>query len=141
MDPLASGLLIVGIGRSFTKRFSEFLHADKAYEVSAILGRKTDTYDTEGKVVSEVDASNISEKDVAKVLSIFLGEQEQIPPMYSALKKDGKKLYELAREGKEIKREPRKINISSITLTSFSNPDFEFLVHVSGGTYIRTICS
>ena len=61
--------------------------------------------------------------------------------MYSALKKDGKKLYELAREGKEIKREPRKINISSITLTSFSNPDFEFLVHVSGGTYIRTICS
>lgn len=138
LDPFASGLLIVLVG-SATK-ISPFLEKhDKTYIATIKLGQKTDTGDLTGNVVEEKPVPALSKEDVEKALNSFLGESEQIPPMYSALKKDGKPLYKYARSGVEIKREPRKITVYDIKLITFGDDTVTFAARVSKGTYVRTL--
>ncbi len=141
LDPMATGLLLVFVGRA--TRAVEFAESDvKRYRASIRLGLETDTLDTTGKVLSERDASAVTSEDLGNILNSFRGEQEQIPPMYSALKQNGKKLYELAREGKTAERKARKINISLLELVGVDDKgDFILDVECSKGTYIRSLCA
>ena len=138
LDPLASGLLVVFVGRA--TRAVEFAEADsKEYIAGLRLGVKTDTQDITGNVLSECECS-VSEEELKAVLPRFKGDIEQIPPMYSAIKIGGKKLYELARRGEEIERKARKINISKLEIISCDG-DYILDVSCSKGTYIRTLCN
>lgn len=138
LDPLATGLLVVFVGRA--TRAVEFAEADrKEYVAGLRLGMSTDTQDITGRIISE--ASDIpDESEVRKVIERFRGELEQIPPMYSAVKIGGKKLYELARKGESIERKPRHITIFGLEITGRSDNDFILNVVCSKGTYIRTLC-
>lgn len=138
LDPLADGLLPICFGNA-TKLSAFLLDADKRYWVKVKLGEKTTTQDAEGEVVETRPADHITEADVRAVIPRFLGEIEQLPPMYSAVKHEGQRLYKLAREGKEVERKPRTITIHSLELTKFDSPEFEMLVHCSKGTYVRTL--
>lgn len=139
LDPMATGVLPVLLGRA-TALSSLMLDADKRYIAEVKLGITTDSDDITGNVLSE-KAVNINREDIEKALSAFTGEIEQIPPMYSALKKDGVRLYKLAREGKTVEIEPRKVEIFEIKLLSLNSEDntFKIDVHVSKGTYIRSL--
>lgn len=138
LDPLATGLLVVFIGRA--TRAVEFAEADsKEYIASLRLGVKTDTQDITGNVLSESEC-DIHDAKLNEALSHFVGDIEQIPPMYSAIKVGGKKLYELARRGEEIERKARKINISKLEIISHDG-DYVLNVACSKGTYIRTLCN
>ncbi len=137
LDPLASGLLPICLGEA--TKFSQFLlDADKRYQVTGQLGVRTDSADADGKVIASRPVA-VTREQLEQVLPAFIGPQLQLPPMYSALKKDGKPLYELARQGIEIEREPRPITIFSCTLLDFSGDHFTLDVHCSKGTYIRTL--
>lgn len=140
LDPNATGVLTILIGKG--TKFSKYLiNHDKIYEVELELGKKTDTADIEGKVIEEknVDEKYIKE-NLLQVLESFIGKQEQIPPMYSAIKKDGKKLYEYARAGEKVEIEPRKIEIYKIDLNKYDKNIISFVVSCSKGTYIRSLC-
>lgn len=188
LDPFATGLLIVAVGRESTKRLGEFLKLDKKYRATIHFGATSDTQDKTGVITptchsgaertpttchSEAERSGVIESsqskdeilslasslqddrgvdvggndvlvdldDIVDVLAQFIGDIEQIPPMYSAKKVGGKKLYELARAGKEIERKPHAITIHSIDLVSFDWPLAAIDVHCSSGTYIRTLCA
>ena len=138
LDPFATGLLIVGVGREATRELDKFLKQDKEYIAELHLGAASDTYDLTGKI-EESDATSPAEDDIKNILKKFTGKQDQIPPMYSAKKVAGKKLYELARKGKEIKREPSKIVIHEIELLNFDWPSLKIRVSCSSGTYIRSL--
>ena len=141
LDPMATGVLVVMLGGA--TRFIDFLPShDKAYSATVRLGITTDTLDTDGEVLTEKESHVTAEEFKAAMLS-FLGETEQIPPMYSAIKKDGKKLYELARQGIEVEREGRKVNIYSLEMTGADEEkqEFSFEVKCSAGTYVRTLAS
>ena len=138
LDPLATGVLPVCIGNA-TRAADMLIESDKKYRATFLLGKRSDTLDIEGQITEENEVS-VSEEDVRRVVSEFIGEQDQIPPMYSAIKKDGKKLYDLAREGIEIEREPRRINIYSIDICDIALPAVTIDVHCSKGTYIRSLC-
>lgn len=139
LDPMATGLLVVFVGRA--TRAVEFAEADeKEYVAGLRLGVSTDTQDLSGTVLSE-NEQNISETELNAVLERFKGEIEQIPPMYSAIKVGGKKLYELARKGIETERKPRRITIHELELIGRDGNDFVLRVRCSKGTYIRTLCS
>ena len=140
LDPNATGVLPILIGKG--TKFSKYLiNHDKIYEVELELGKKTDTADIEGKIIEEksVDIKYIKQH-LDKVLEGFIGIQEQIPPMYSAIKKNGKKLYEYARKGEKIELERRKIEIYKIELVKYNEKNIEFIVSCSKGTYIRSLC-
>jgi tRNA pseudouridine synthase B len=140
LDPNATGVLPILIGKG--TKFSKYLiNHDKIYEVELELGKKTDTADIEGKVIEEknVDEKYIKE-NLLQVLESFVGKQEQIPPMYSAIKKNGKKLYEYARAGEKVEIEPRKIEIYKIDLNKYDKNIISFVVSCSKGTYIRSLC-
>lgn len=140
LDPNATGVLPILIGKG--TKFSKYLiNHDKIYEVELELGKKTDTADIEGKVIEEknVDEKYIKE-NLLQVLESFVGKQEQIPPMYSAIKKDGKKLYEYARAGEKVEIEPREIEIYKIDLNKYDKNIISFVVSCSKGTYIRSLC-
>jgi tRNA pseudouridine55 synthase len=137
LDPLASGLMILVVG-SYCKRASEFSKLDKTYEATVKLGQTSSTGDAEGEKVNVSDAKP-TETEVKHTLSSFVGEIEQTPSIYSAIKVDGKRAYKLAREGKEVKIEPRKVTIHSLELTNYSYPKLSFCTSVSSGTYIRTL--
>ena len=140
LDPNATGVLPILIGKG--TKFSKYLiNHDKIYEVELELGKKTDTADIEGKVIEEknVDEKYIKE-NLLQVLESFVGKQEQIPPMYSAIKKNGKKLYEYARAGEKVEIEPRKIEIYKIDLNKYDKNIISFVVSCSKGTYIRRLC-
>lgn len=143
LDPMASGVLPILIGNC-TKLSDYLMDHDKDYVAIIKLGKSTNTGDQEGEVVeeTEVDKSILEETKVEEVLNSFLGESEQIPPMYSAIKINGKKLYELARAGQTVERKPRKIYISNIQLLNIGKEENEikFKVTCSKGTYIRTLC-
>lgn len=139
LDPLATGVLPVCIGNA-TRAADMLIESDKKYRATFLLGKRSDTLDIEGQITEENEVS-VSEEDVRRVVSEFIGEQDQIPPMYSAIKKDGKKLYDLAREGIEIEREPRRINIYSIDICDIALPAVTIDVHCSKGTYIRSLCN
>ena len=137
LDPMASGVLIVLVGRPCV--LSDYIMSgSKSYVAKLRLGLKTDTYDITGEVINSSD-KKVEENEFIAALNSFLGESLQTPPMFSAKKVDGKKLYELAREGKEIERKQMAINISEIKLLSFNDNEAEILVTCSKGTYIRSL--
>lgn len=139
LDPAATGLLVLVLGKA-TKQSEVLSKSDKTYEGTILLGVETDSQDMEGEVVAEKDTSNLTEESVLAEFANFAGEQDQLPPMFSAVKKDGKKLYDLAREGKEVQRDPRKITINSIEVSNLNLPKANFVVDCSKGTYVRTLC-
>ena len=141
LDPFATGLLIVGIGREATKRLDEFKALPKTYVATLKLGATSDTQDSAGEIKTEQQNNRTTppESEVKSVLQSFIGKQEQIPPMYSAKKVGGKKLYDLARQGIEIKRQPNEIEIYDIKLSDYNYPDLKIEVDCSTGTYIRTL--
>ncbi len=138
LDPMATGVLPVFVGRA-TRGVAFFEHAEKVYETALKPGITTDTEDITGTVLTQLEA-HITEEMVHSVLAQFRGEILQIPPMYSALKVNGKKLYELARAGKEVERKPRPITIHELTFLGFCDEGIRLRVHCSKGTYIRTLC-
>ena len=137
LDPEASGVLPVCIGKA-TKAIDYIMGDFKIYEAELKLGVITDTYDREGKILRESEV-NASDEEIIQVINSFIGEIKQVPPMYSALKVNGKKLYELARAGIEIEREARPIIIYDIDITDIKIPYVKFRVKCSKGTYIRSL--
>ncbi len=137
LDPLATGLLIVLIGKA-TKRQAEFMKLDKTYEVTLRLGETSTTADSEGEK-SPVSDKQPSLGEVNKVLQSFIGVIQQVPPAFSAIKVDGKRAYKLARAGKEVEIEPRTVTIYSIDHISYKYPHVRFTTKVSSGTYIRSL--
>lgn len=138
LDPMATGVLPVFVGRA-TRAVEFFEHAEKTYETVLLLGKKTDTQDVTGTVLEE-RAVDITKSQVEEVLTRFRGEIMQVPPMYSALKVNGQKLYELARKGKQVERQPRPVTVYELTVLSFENNRLSLRVRCSKGTYIRTLC-
>lgn len=140
LDPMAEGVLMVCLGKG-TKLVDMITSGTKEYEASMRLGLTTDTEDITGQVLtSSIIDPNITIDNIQGIINSFVGKYNQIPPMYSAIKKDGKKLYEYARSGIEIEREPRPVEIFSIDNISINLPDISFKVHCSKGTYIRSLC-
>ncbi len=138
LDPMASGLLPILLGEA-TKYAAQGLDADKTYLAEISLGTKTSTADREGEVIAQADVPPLTQAQIVAVLATFLGPREQIPPMYSALKKDGRALYDYARQGQTVERAPRKIVIHEIALTGLALPLLAIRVACSKGTYIRTL--
>ncbi len=138
LDPMATGVLPVFVGRA-TRGVEFFEHAEKTYEAVVQLGIATDTEDTTGNILEEKPVS-VTENEFLSVLEQFRGEIQQIPPMYSALKVNGQKLYDLARQGREVERKSRTITIFKLECLEFSGTTARILVHCSKGTYIRTLC-
>lgn len=143
LDPMAEGVLPILIGKG-TLVSKYLINHDKKYIVKLQLGIKTDTADSEGKIVEErqVDTKLINEQDINRIFKTFIGKQEQIPPIYSAIKVNGKKLYEYARKGQNVELKPRKIEIYDINLLNYSvqEKQIEFEVFCGKGTYIRSLC-
>lgn len=143
LDPMATGVLPLLVGKG-TLCSKYLINHNKTYKVKLELGKKTDTADTEGKIVEEKEVTNkmLEETVIKEVLNKFLGKQEQIPPIYSAIKVNGKKLYEYARKGQTVEIKPRQIEIYSIELLSIDKnlKQIEFKVSCSKGTYIRSLC-
>ena len=138
LDPMATGVLPVFVGRA-TRAVEFFEHAEKTYETVLRFGVKTDTQDITGTVLEERPVE-LTEQQVLDVLPAFRGEILQVPPMYSALKVNGQKLYDLARKGKEVERQPRPITIHELELLGFDGREVKLRVRCSKGTYIRTLC-
>jgi tRNA pseudouridine55 synthase len=138
LDPAATGMLPLCFGEA-TKVCAFLLDADKTYRVTARLGSATDTADADGVKIATADVPELSADEWRKILESFLGESLQVPPMYSALKKNGKRLYELARKGETVEREPRPIRIDEISLLEIAGARLVFWVHCSKGTYVRTL--
>ena len=141
LDPLATGVLPLLVGKG-TKISKYLINHDKVYEAEIKLGVKTDTLDREGKVLEERYVNRVEESQVSDTLAKFIGEQKQIPPIYSAIKLNGKKLYEYAREGKTVDIPEREIEIYDIKLRFINEKEniIGITVHSSKGTYIRTLC-
>ena len=138
LDPAATGMLPLCFGEA-TKVCAYLLDADKSYRVTARIGSATDTGDAEGQRVATAPIPEMSTEDWDVILQGFRGESMQVPPMYSALKKDGKRLYELARKGETVERQPRRIRIDEIRMLELAGPRLVFRVHCSKGTYVRTL--
>jgi tRNA pseudouridine55 synthase len=139
LDPEAEGVLPVCVGKG-TRLCDMLTDRDKTYEATLLLGMETDTQDTTGTVLSETDASGLTEEAVREAVLCFVGDYDQIPPMYSALKVNGRKLCDLARQGVEVERKPRPVKIYDITIRSIRLPEVVMTVSCSKGTYIRTLC-
>lgn len=137
LDPMATGLLIVLTGRR-TKEASSFLILNKSYEVKARLGMQTDTFDCDGKILQQNDAT-ITKEELEEVLKEFRGETWQVPPPFSAKKLAGHKAYELARKGVSVEVPPKKVSIYSLKLEEFQFPYFTFDCDVSSGFYVRSL--
>ena len=138
LDPLATGLLIVCIG-SFTKRISTFQSEEKEYTGTFMLGATTPSFDLEKPIDAEYPYGHITEEMVRQAAVSFIGNSEQIPPMFSAVRVDGKRAYQLAREGEEAAITPKPITISEFEITRFDLPEVDFRIVCSKGTYIRSI--
>jgi len=138
LDPLAEGLLIILVGK-YTKSFPKFVSFDKKYSGIMKLGEITSTGDSQGELIEKKDCSALTESEIKEVSSSFEGDIDQIPPMVSALRVKGKRLYDLARRGIVVKRDPRRIKIHSLKITKVDMPYVEFHVHCSKGTYVRKL--
>ena len=138
LDPLATGLLIICTGK-FTKRIEEFQGQEKEYTGTITLGNTTPSYDLETEADQSFEVDHISEENIHEATKEFLGEISQFPPVFSALKKDGKRLYEYARNGEEVEIPSRKITISGFEITNIDMPKVDFRVTCSKGTYIRSL--
>ena len=138
LDPMATGLLVILLGKG--TRLSQYLMGtDKEYTGTIELGKVTNTQDAEGEILGTCPVPEFSEEEVLKAMKHFLGDQYQIPPMFSAIKINGKPLYKSARSGEEIEREPRFIRVIKYVLTRWEKPEIDFRVLVSKGTYVRTL--
>ncbi|HSX11105.1 MAG TPA: tRNA pseudouridine(55) synthase TruB [Chlamydiales bacterium] len=137
LDPFATGVMVMLIGQDYTRRSNEFLNKDKEYRATLQLGLATDTYDIEGQITSRSDKIP-TPQEIALALAAFQGEISQIPPMFSAKKVEGKKLYDLARKGITIERQPVKVQLQ-IKLVSYNYPMLDIEVACSKGTYIRSL--
>lgn len=140
LDPMATGLLLILVGKA-TKASQYLMSTDKTYAGTVKLGEITDSQDAEGEVVATKPVPELTETEVAEAIKTFLGDQYQTPPMYSAKKINGQKLYKLARQGKEVEREPRVIHVSRYEMTQLDLPEISFLVTCSKGTYVRTLAN
>lgn len=138
LDPLATGLLLICTGK-FTKRIQEFQEQVKEYTGTILLGATTPSYDLETEIDQSFSIDHISEETIYKTTSLFIGEIEQYPPIFSALKKDGKRLYEYARQGEAVEISSRKITIHEFEITRVKLPEVDFKVVCSKGTYIRSL--
>jgi tRNA pseudouridine55 synthase len=138
LDPLATGLLILCTGK-FTKRINEYMAQEKEYIGSFVLGAVTPTYDLESEPQNFSDYSFVNAEKLQEITKQFTGTIDQVPPMHSAIKKDGKRVYELARRGETIELEPRRITISEFEITRIGLPEVHFRVVCSTGTYIRSL--
>lgn len=138
LDPLATGMLPICFGEA-TKISNYLLEAKKRYRFTCRLGVVTTTGDAEGEIISTRDVPDLSGQDIENVLQQFRGEIEQVPPMYSALKHNGERLYDLARQGIEVERKPRNVTIYDLTLVNFQDDQLELEALCSKGTYIRTL--
>ncbi len=139
LDPAATGLLVLVLGK-FTQLSQKFSGEDKTYTAKLQLGLETDSYDLDGETVATYDVSGITEEQLREALAGFVGRSRQLPPMVSAVKVGGKKLYELARKGVEVERESKEIEIFSIDVDKVELPYCDFTMHCSKGTYVRTLC-
>lgn len=140
LDPLATGLLVILVGRA-TKVSQYLMSLDKVYDGEMKLGVETNSQDSEGEVVSELPVpESVNEAYMREQMASFLGDQYQTPPMFSAKKLNGIPLYKLARQGQEVQREPRFINISKFELLEWNKPAAKFRLACSKGTYVRTVC-
>ena len=140
LDPFASGLLLIGVNEG-TKIAEVFLSGTKRYQGIMVLGIETDTQDGTGRVVGEFAVPVITEKDLRLLEKEFTGALQQVPPMFSALKKDGVRLYRLARQGKEVPRDPRPIRIEALHIDKVNERELKFDVTCSRGTYVRTLAA
>ncbi len=138
LDPLATGVLVMLVGKA-TKLSDRFIAFDKSYRATLRLGTKTTTADIMGTIVEEKPFADITRSRVEDVFKDFVGDIEQKPPMVSAVKHQGKRLYKLAREGKTVERTARKVRIDEVTLLSFALPEVEFFMACSKGTYVRQL--
>lgn len=138
LDPMATGLLPLCFGEA-TKFSSYLLDADKAYIATARLGQVSDTGDAEGNIIQERPVPELNEAQIKEAMARFVGDIEQVPPMYSALKQNGQPLYKLAREGKTVERKARSVTIFDLELIEWNAPDLTFSVRCSKGTYVRTL--
>ena len=139
LDPLASGVLLVCVGRRVTRQVPRLQALEKEYEGTILLGIQTDTDDLEGKVIQEKTVPPLTREDVQRVLGDFTGEILQVPPVFSALVVKGRKSYNLARRGKEVHSQARKVSVKSIEVTSFAPPRIGLSVVCGKGTYIRAL--
>ena len=138
LDPLATGVLVVLLGKA-TKLFNKFVAFDKAYRATLILGMATTSADIQGKVIERKTYDHITQKQVEDIFKNFVGNIEQIPPMVSAVKIAGRKLYQLARKGIEVERKPRQIRIDCLRIEEFNPPEVKFYLECSKGTYVRQL--
>ncbi len=138
LDPEATGVLPIAIGKA--TKIIQFLEEGKGYRATMRLGITTDTQDITGKIIAKNEKINVLEKRIKEVLKNFLGKIEQIPPMVSAVKVKGERLYKLARKGKEVERPKREVKIYNLNLLEYKPPDIIFEINCSRGTYIRTLC-
>lgn len=139
LDPLATGVLVILLEK-MTKLSSKFSSDDKEYIATMKLGIATDTQDAEGKIIKTASPDGITPEEIKEVILSFKGKQEQLPPMVSAKRHCGRRLYQLARRGITIKREPQRIDIEDIEILKISKPEVDFRIVSSKGTYIRTLC-
>lgn len=140
LDPLATGLLIILTGRN-TKQMISFEGLDKTYTGTILLGKSSPSMDTETEMKTKELPKKLNDDIIVSTRDMFLGDIQQVPPMYSALKVNGKKLYNLARQGKKIDRKPRKVKISKFEITGIELPEIHFEIGCSKGTYIRVIAN
>ncbi|CAB4487690.1 probable tRNA pseudouridine synthase 1 [Rhizophagus irregularis DAOM 181602=DAOM 197198] len=144
LDPLASGVLVIGVNDG-CKRLQEYINCNKTYEAIGILGLATDTYDSEGKIIATGPTKHITKEYISQIISKFTGDIMQVPPLYSALRMEGRRLYEYAREGLSLPKDlqPRSVRINSLSLLNFmtnaSYPTFKIRVECGRGTYIRSL--
>ena len=140
LDPNATGLLIIGVGRDSTKHLGKIAKdTKKTYEAEIYLGEERDTDDSEGRVISKSKSKRAGKSKVIEILRAFVGNQKQVPPAYSAIKIKGKKAYELARKGKKVDIKPREIVVYSIKVVDYKYPLLKIKTTVSSGTYIRAL--
>jgi tRNA pseudouridine55 synthase len=138
LDPLATGLLIVCAGKK-TKSIDDYMAQEKEYTGTFVLGKTTESFDLEKEVVDVADPSAITLDQVKSAVAQLTGDILQIPPMHSAIKVDGKRVYESARKGIEVKMEPRPVTVSEFEITAYENPEVHFRIVCSKGTYIRSL--
>lgn len=139
LDPLATGLIIVLVARPATRLQDAFMHLRKTYTATVRLGESTPSHDAETDVTEQVDASHLSHADIAQALSRFVGAFDQVPPMYSAVKVDGERLYKRARRGETVERHPRPVEVYEAHVTGIQDADVSIEVTCSKGTYIRSL--
>jgi tRNA pseudouridine55 synthase len=138
LDPLATGVLVILLGPA-TKLFNKFVSFDKVYEATLRLGLETDTADIQGHILRQRPYDHVTRPQIEEIFQKFLGDIQQIPPMVSAVKINGKRLYTLARKGIEVERQPRRVRIDTIRLIEFESPEVKFYLKCSKGTYVRQL--